>query len=207
MRIAVLASGEGTTLQAILDAIRAGTLSAEVSFVLSNNRDSGALSKAQSAGLPSLHISRATHPDERALDLAMCKALEDARTDVVVTAGYMRKIGPKTLKRFAGVIVNTHPSLLPKYGGPGMYGRRVHEAVLESGDAESGVSVHLVDAEYDSGPIIAQIRLELSPGETVDTLEAKVRAAERNFLCEVLQQVAKGEVKLRPNCRLDRTGG
>lgn len=205
MRIAVLASGEGTTLQAILDAVAVGVLGAEVALVVSNNRDAGALRRARAAGVPALHMSKVTCNGEDALDRAMCGALQESRADVVILAGYMCKVGPQTLRRFSGRILNTHPALLPRHGGRGMYGRRVHEAVIASGDAESGVSVHIVDAEYDSGPVIAQCRVPLEIGETVDTLEAKVHVAEKRLLCNVLQKIADGQILLGPNC-LDQPG-
>ena len=204
MRLAVFASGEGTTLAAILEAARLRELHASVALVLSNNRESGALSKASAAGVPIAHMSRVTHPDPAALDQAMCAVLDAEMIDVIVLAGYMRKIGPETLKQYGGLIINTHPSLLPKHGGHGMYGQRVHEAVLAAGDTESGVSVHLVDAQYDAGSVVAQEKVPVVEGETVGTLEAKIRALERRFLCKVLQDIAIGRVQLRPNPSLKR---
>lgn len=197
MRIAVLASGEGTTLQAVLDAVKARAIDVDVALVISNNRDSGALRRARAAGVPTLHLSRLTEPDERRLDQQMCDALTGAGTELVVLAGYMRKLGPETLGRFAGAIINTHPALLPRHGGPGMYGRHVHEAVVRSGDRESGVTIHLVEGDYDTGPAIAQKQVALCAGDSVDTVEAKVRAVERPFLCEVLQRIATSEIPLR----------
>jgi phosphoribosylglycinamide formyltransferase 1 len=196
MRIAMFASGEGTTLAAILEAIDAGFLAARVALVVSNNADSGALTKAKNAGVQWLHLSRMTHPDPADLDHGIREALDVNQIDVVVLAGYLRKIGPETLSHYASRIINTHPSLLPKHGGQGMYGRRVHEAVLQSGDTESGVSVHLVDGEYDAGRVIAQTKILVDPEETLETLDMKVRALERRFLCEVLQDIALGKIAL-----------
>lgn len=199
MRIAVLASGEGTTLQSIIDAVHLHTLNAEIALVISNNRDAGALSRARANGLRVAHLSGITHSDFGELDRAICSALVASRTDLVVLAGYMKKIGPLTLGRFSGAILNTHPSLLPRHGGQGMYGRRVHEAVLASGDLETGVSVHLVDAEYDTGPVLAQTRVPIARNETVQTLEARVQTLERQFLCETLQRIASGALLLGSN--------
>lgn len=196
MRIAVFASGQGTTLSAILDAINAGSVRAVIALVVSNNADSGALTKAKAAGLHALHLSRMTHPDAAELDHAVRRALDANDIDIIVLAGYMRKIGSETLAHYAGRIINTHPSLLPKYGGQGMYGRRVHEAVLESGDVESGVSVHLVDGEYDTGTVIAQAKVAVEPNDTPESLEVKVRTLERAFLCGVLQDLAVGAITL-----------
>lgn len=197
IRIAVFASGEGTTLSAILDAISAGSFRAVVALVLSNNADSAALNKAEAAGVPALHLSRMTHPDATALDHAIREALDANEIDIVVLAGYMRKIGPETLAHYAGRIINTHPSLLPRHGGKGMFGHRVHEAVLASGDLESGVSVHMVDGEYDSGRVIAQSKIPVDPKDTPESLEAKVRALERRFLCEVLQRITVGSIGVK----------
>jgi len=199
MRIAVLASGKGTTLQSIIDAVHSRTLNAEIAVVISNNRNSGALGRAQANGLPTAHLSGITHPDFAELDRAICGALVASRSDVVVLAGYMKKIGPLTLAHFSGAILNTHPSLLPRHGGQGKYGRRVHEAVLASGDLETGVSVHLVDAEYDAGPVLAQTKVPVERNETVQALEVRVQILERQFLCETLQRIASGALVLCSN--------
>ncbi|HYQ14713.1 MAG TPA: formyltransferase family protein, partial [Polyangiaceae bacterium] len=130
LRIGVLASHEGTTLQAILDACATARIAAEVVIVISNNGGSGALRRATVAGSAALHLSSKTHPGPGALDVAIIEALESREVEVVMLAGYMKKLEPALLKRFRGRIINTHPSLLPKFGGQGMYGPRVHEAVL-----------------------------------------------------------------------------
>jgi phosphoribosylglycinamide formyltransferase-1 len=195
MRLGILASHEGTTLQAVLDAVAEGRLSARVAIVIGNNRESGALRRAGAAGVLATHLSSVTHPDPEELDRAILKALSDAQVDVVLLAGYMKKLGPKVLQGYAGRIVNTHPALLPKFGGKGMYGDRVHQAVLASGDAETGVSIHLVDAEYDTGPVLAQCRVPVLRGDSVTDLAARVQAREREFLVETLAKMAAGDLK------------
>src|SRR5437763_1060469 len=142
LRIGVLASGEGTTLQAILDATAKRLLNADVVLVISNNHDCGALRRAKAASVAAVHLSAKTHPDADALDRAMLGHLEESKVDVAVLAGFMKKVGPRTLATFGERMLNTHPSLLPKYGGKGMYGHRVHEAVLAAGESETGVTVH-----------------------------------------------------------------
>jgi phosphoribosylglycinamide formyltransferase-1 len=194
MRIAISASHEGTTLQAVLDAVAAGGLSACVAVVISNNRESGALRRAHAAGVFAVHLSSVTHPDPEQLDRAISETLTRARADVVLLAGYMRKLGPRVLQEYDGRIVNTHPALLPKFGGKGMYGDRVHEAVLASGDAETGVSIHLVDAEYDTGPLLAQCRVPVLPGDSVADISERVRAREKEFIVEMLARMAQGEL-------------
>lgn len=189
--IAILASGAGTTAQAIIDACADSAIPAHVSLVISNNSGSGVLARAQEAGIAAQHISGHTHPDE---DAAIARALEGA--DIVVLAGYMKKIGPQTLERHGARMVNTHPALLPKFGGRGMYGDRVHRAVLAAGEVETGASVHCVTAGYDEGPVIAQIPVLVEPGDTVESLRARVMAAERALLIRTLAALARGQTAL-----------
>jgi phosphoribosylglycinamide formyltransferase-1 len=189
MRIGVLASHEGSLLQSVIDACAAGTLDARVVIVVSNNSDSGALRRAAAAGIDTAHLSSATHPDPDLLDRALCDRLARARVDLVLLAGYMKRLGQSTLTRYAGRIVNTHPALLPKFGGRGFYGRRVHEAVLAAGETESGATVHWVQGDYDTGPVLAQARIAVVPGETAESLEARVKDVERRVLIDTLSSL------------------
>jgi phosphoribosylglycinamide formyltransferase-1 len=122
--------------------------------------------------------------------------LLDAEAEVVLLAGYMKQVGPLVLAAFKGRILNTHPALLPKFGGKGMYGDRVFEAILEANETESGVSVHLVDPEYDTGPVVRQCKVEVVPGDSLGTLKARVRAREKEFIVETLAQIAQGHIAL-----------
>jgi phosphoribosylglycinamide formyltransferase 1 len=196
LRIGVLASHEGTTLQAILDACAAGEIQGRVVVVVSNNSDSGALRRARAADSDAVHLSSKTHPEAEALDAAIIQALTERQVDVVMLAGYMKKLGQGLLERFKGRIINTHPALLPKFGGQGMYGMRVHEAVLKAGETESGPSVHLVDAEYDTGRVLAQAQVPVEPGDTPQALAARVQATERRLVIAVLSQIATGHFAL-----------
>lgn len=196
MNIGVLASHEGTTLQAVLDACAAGTIPARVSVVISNNSGSGALRRAAAAGVRTCHLSSKTIPDPEQLDQALARALAEAKVDVVLLAGYMKKLGPQTLAAYAGRLLNTHPALLPKFGGPGMYGLNVHTAVIAAGETESGSSVHLVEGEYDTGPVIAQRAVPVLPADTPESLAARVQASERALLVEVLAELARGSRSL-----------
>lgn len=191
MRLGILASHEGTTLQAILDAVAAGTLPVTVAVVISNNGGSGALRRAAAAGVAALHLSSMTHPEPGALDGAILAALQEARVDTVFLAGYLKKLGPAVLGAYRGRILNTHPALLPKFGGQGMFGGRVHQAVLASGDTETGASIHLVEAEYDTGPVVAQARVPVLPGDSVADLAARVQARERELVVETLGSLAR----------------
>jgi phosphoribosylglycinamide formyltransferase 1 len=190
LNIGVLASHEGSLLQEILDACGDTRLCAHVGVVISNNSDSGALRRARDAGVPTEHLSSATHTEPDALDRAIADTLARANVDLVVLVGYMKRLGPITLGRFENRMINTHPSLLPKYGGSGFYGRRVHDAVIANGDRESGATVHWVTGDYDSGPIVAQRRVSVGAGETPETLEHKVKAVERQLLIDTLCALA-----------------
>jgi phosphoribosylglycinamide formyltransferase 1 len=196
MRIGVLASHEGTTLQAIIDACAAGVLRARVATVISNNRDSGALQRARAASIAAYHLSSQTHPDSEALDAAICRALVDHEVDIVVLAGYMKKLGPLTLARFRGRILNTHPALLPRFGGTGMYGLHVHRVVLAAGETMTGASVHLVDEEYDAGPIVAQCEVAVEGADSPEALAERVQPHERALLVDVLARILDGRISL-----------
>jgi phosphoribosylglycinamide formyltransferase-1 len=193
-QIAVLASGAGTVLQAVIDGCADGRLGADVCLVISNNSQSGAALRAERHQIPFRHLSGQTHTDPAALDAAVLEALLERRTDLVFLAGYMKKLGPRTLEHFRGRIINTHPALLPKFGGLGMYGARVHAAVLASGERVTGVSVHRVEGEYDTGPVLAQCEVPVLPGDDVETLSARVQARERLFVVEILGRIARGEL-------------
>lgn len=196
LRLGALASGAGTTLQAVIDACEEGVLAADVAVVITNNSRSGAALRAARHGIEAVHLSASTHPESVELDDAIRVALAARSVDLVLLAGYMKKLGPKTLAAFAGRVINTHPSLLPKFGGRGMYGRHVHEAVLASGDEVTGISVHLVDGEYDTGRVLARREVPIEPGDDPATLAGRVQRAERPFLIEVLRRISMGEIRL-----------
>jgi phosphoribosylglycinamide formyltransferase-1 len=196
MNIGFLASHNGSNMQAIIDACKAGALEASDVVVISNNASSGALTRAKKEGVPCFQLNGKTHPNPEELDQAIRDVMQEHAVDVIILAGYMKKLGPKTLSHFAGRILNIHPSLLPKFSGKGMYGMHVHEAVIASGETESGVSIHLVDAEYDKGPIIAQARVPVEPGDTPETLAARILEKEHTFFAETLQRIVKGVIVL-----------
>lgn len=179
-----------------MDACKSGVVDAEVRVVISNNSKSGALRRAAAEGIPGLHRSSATHLDATALDEAIRDALDQHGASLVLLAGYMKKLGPQTRARFAGKVLNTHPALLPSHGGQGMYGRRVHEAVLAAGDRVTGVTIHLADAEYDHGTTIAQCEMPVLDDDTVDSLSERVRTREREFVVETLTRLSAGEIQL-----------
>ncbi len=190
LEIGFLASHGGTSMRAIVAAMASGELPAHARVVICNNADAPALAFARDQQIPFRHISAKTEGGESAADAAICGALEASGAEWVVMSGYLRKLGPKTLKRYRGRILNIHPALLPKFGGQGMYGRNVHAAVIAAGDPTSGITVHLVDEEYDHGEIIAQHTVPVLPGDSADDLQARVTAAEPQFFVDVLKSLA-----------------
>jgi len=187
--IAVFASGGGSDLQAIVDACKSKHLDARVVAVISNNSGSGALQRAGNEGIPAFHFSAKVIKDQAALEKAMLDTLLENEVQIIFLAGYLKKIGHSVLKAYENRIFNIHPSLLPKYGGEGMYGLNVHKAVLEAGETETGITIHRVSAEYDTGEIIAQKAVPVLDGDTPETLAARVLAQEHVFIVEVLSKI------------------
>ncbi len=183
MRIAVAASGRGSNLEALLQALGSET-PARVVVVLSNRPDAGALTRAAARGVPAEIVGSPADAAE------WLERLERHRVDLIVLAGYLKLVPAGVIARYRGRILNIHPALLPAFGGPGMYGRRVHEAVLASGARESGATVHLVDEEYDRGAVLAQTRVPVEPGDTPDRLAARVLEAEHRLLPAVVLAAA-----------------
>lgn len=194
--IAFLASHNGTNMRAIVAACRDGRLRADAVALISNNGDSTAIAWAKQNRIPAVHISAKTTGSEAAADDAIAATLAQYGADLVVLAGYMRKLGPETLGAFHRRILNVHPALLPKFGGQGMYGKHVHEAVLTAGEKETGATIHLVDDQYDHGPIVAQGRVPVEAGDTPDTLAARVQAEEQKLYPETLRRIIAREIDL-----------
>ena len=196
LNLGFLASHNGSNMQAVIDACRAGRLDANPAVVISNNGDSGALERARNETIPWFHLSGRTHPEAEDLDREIVDTLLNHDVNLVILAGYMKKIGPVTLATFPGHIINIHPGLLPEYGGQGMYGWRVHEAVLAAGARETGVTVHVVDPIYDHGPILAQKKVRVKTSDTADTLAKRVLAVEHELYVDTIARVISGEIKL-----------
>jgi len=194
--IGFLASHNGSAMRAIVTACRGGHVPAEPTVLISNNQGSAALNWARDNGLAALHISAKTKGSDAAADAAIAEALKQHGVHLVVLSGYMRKLGPETLAAFKGRILNVHPALLPKFGGRGMYGARVHEAVLAAGERESGATIHIVDGEYDQGPILAQASVPVSADDTPDTLAARVQAKELELYPETLRRIIARQIDL-----------
>jgi len=194
LNLGFLASGNGSSARAIIAAIESGELAAEARLLVSNNRSAPALAFAAEAGVPALCI--ATQANPQAADRRLTQALEEHGVEMVVLSGYLRQLGPETLARYVGRVLNIHPGPLPAFGGQGMYGRRVHETVIAAGARESGICIHLVDEEYDRGPVIARRGVPVLPGDAAETLQARVTALEPAFYVETLRRIAEGEIAL-----------
>ncbi|MCP5157142.1 MAG: phosphoribosylglycinamide formyltransferase [Ectothiorhodospiraceae bacterium] len=190
-RLAVVVSGRGSNLQAILDAVASGALRAEVCVVASNQPDAPALDRARRAGVPTVVVDHREVRPRAAFDAALADALEAHRPDYVVLAGFMRVLGAPFVERFAGRLVNIHPSLLPAF--PGL---DTHRRALEAGVAEHGATVHFVTAELDGGPSIARARVPVHPDDDPDRLAARVLAREHVLLPTVLAWLVAGKVRL-----------
>lgn len=189
LRLAVLISGGGTTLENLIERIRTGRLRrVEIRQVVSSRRAVRGVEVARAAGLPLAIVRKLDYPEEPAFSDAVTAVLDGAGIDLVALAGFLCfwRFPP----RYAGRVLNIHPALLPRFGGRGMYGARVHAAVLAAGERESGCTVHLADHQYDHGPIVAQQRVPVLPGDTPATLAERVGAAERELYPRVIQQVA-----------------
>src|SRR5512139_567576 len=195
LHLGFLASHGGSNMQAIIDACKQGQLDAALCVVVSNNSESMALQRARKAGIPAYHISAVTHPGAGE-DGEILRVLRRHGVDTVILAGYMKQIGPQTLAAYRGRILNIHPALLPKFGGRGMYGKRVHEAVLSAGERVTGVTIHVVDDLYDHGRILAQREVPVREGDTADSLAERVLQEEHRLYSETLRRIAAGEIVL-----------
>lgn len=193
LRFGFLASHNGSNLQALLDACADGRIPGIPAVVISNNLESGALRRARNAGVDAVHLSGNTHLAPADLDAAILAALRGHAVDWVLLCGYMKKLGPQVLEAYSGRILNIHPSLLPAFGGPGMFGIHVHQAALAAGVAESGATVHLVDGDYDRGPIVEQTRVPVLAGDTPESLQARVLPAEHALYTRVVARIADGK--------------
>jgi phosphoribosylglycinamide formyltransferase-1 len=192
VNISVLVSGGGTNLQAILDGVSDGKIeNARVGLVISSKADAYALKRAEAAGIGTAVVSKQDFPDGDARTEELLRLLAEAQTDLVVLAGYMSILSPEFCRAYAGRLMNIHPALLPKHGGEGYYGLRVHKAVLAAGDKESGATVHFVDDKgVDSGEIILQGRVPVLEDDTPETLAARVLKVEHKIFVEGIAKVA-----------------
>lgn len=199
LRIGVLVSGTGTVLQALIDACRSGEVPARLVVVISNVPDVFALERARAAGIPAVTIDHRAFPSRAAFEAALLKALEEAGVGLVCLAGFLRILTPTFVEAFAGRMMNIHPALLPAFGGKGMYGDRVHEAVLASGARVSGCTVHFVTRDADAGPIIVQTPVPVEDDDTPASLSARVRREELRAYPLAVRLFAEGRLRIEHN--------
>ncbi len=190
LKLGFLASGNGTSARAICEAIRRGDLAADARLLVSNRRDANALEWARTDGLPTLYIP--TVSDPAAADAKLAISMQEQGVNLIILSGYLRHLGPTTLKAFKGRILNIHPGPLPQFGGEGMYGRRVHEAVIAAGVEQTAIVIHGVDEVYDRGPELARKWVAVEHGDTVERVEARVTVMEPVFFVETLRAVSEG---------------
>ncbi len=193
LRVAVLVSGGGTNLQALLDAEARGELNrVEFCLVLSSRADAYALERAKARGIPTSVVRRKDYESPETFESGLISELEKVKAEFIVLAGFLAKVGERILSLWHNRIINIHPSLLPAYGGQGMYGLRVHEAVLAAGESWSGATVHLVNQDYDQGRILKQKRVRVMPDDTPESLQQRImREAEWQIYPETLGELAE----------------
>lgn len=192
LRLAVLLSGSGTTLQNIIDLCEAETLDATVSCVIASRSTAYGLERAAKYGIPACTITAKSHPDFEARNDAIWDEVRSHGAELVVLAGYMSLL--KVPEDFTNRIINVHPALIPAFSGQGMYGHHVHEAVIEYGAKVTGATVHFVDDSYDHGPIIMQQSIPVNDQDTAETLAERVQALERKLYPKAIQMIAEGRV-------------
>lgn len=197
LKVAVLVSGGGTNLQAIIDAVKAGEITnAEISLVISNNKNAYALQRAKDAGIAAMCISPKDYATREDFHAALTETLKNAGVDLVVLAGYLVAIPEMLVKEFPNKIINIHPSLIPSFCGVGYYGLKVHEAALARGVKVTGATVHFVDCGMDTGPIILQKAVEIQEGDTPEVLQRRVmEQAEWLILPKAIDMIANGMIK------------
>jgi len=196
LRLAVLASGRGSNFEAILNNIKQGNLDASIQVVISNKASAGVLEIARQHGIPAIHISKTEFPEQEQFDEQLLSILNEHQVNFIVLAGYLKMLSPMVVRKFKNRILNIHPALLPSFGGKGMYGIHVHEAVMAYGCKISGVTVHLVDEEYDTGPPVLQRCVSVHDDDTPETLAARVLKIEHQIYTEALQLFAQDRIEI-----------
>ncbi|MEE0751838.1 phosphoribosylglycinamide formyltransferase [Frisingicoccus sp.] len=198
LRIAVLVSGGGTNLQAVIDRIEDGTIrNTEIAMVISNNKNAKALERAEKHNIPSCCISPKDFESREVFNKTLLRTLTDLNPDLIVLAGFMVVIPPEMIRAFKNRIINIHPSLIPSFCGTGYYGLRVHEAALARGVKISGATVHFVDEGTDTGPIILQKAVKVKPTDTPEVLQRRImEEAEWQIMPKAIDLIAAGKVKV-----------
>lgn len=189
LSLVILISGNGSNLQAIIDAISNQQLDAEIRAVISNRADAYGLERAKKANIPVQVLLSSATLDKKSYDVELQKIIDRYRPTLIILAGFMRILTPEFVRHFFGKIINIHPSLLPKY--PGLH---THEKVIQAGDKEHGVTVHWVTEDLDAGPVIAQVKIAVDPSDTSETLKAKIHQEEHKLYPQVIQWISEGKL-------------
>jgi phosphoribosylglycinamide formyltransferase 1 len=197
MNIAVFASGGGSNFQALIDRAEAGDLHATLSVCIGNNSTARAFERAARHHIPVRHIAPSHFPDEDAYVKELLSVLGGFHVDLIVLAGYMKKVPAAVIGAFRNRIVNIHPALLPAFGGTGLYGEKVHQAVLDYGAKITGVTVHFIDEEYDHGPVIYQATAPVQDNDDAHTLAARVLTVEHASLWRVCEAISQGRITVK----------
>jgi phosphoribosylglycinamide formyltransferase-1 len=197
VRLGVLLSGSGSSLENLFQRIDEGTLDAEVCLVISTRPDAGGLERARRRGIPAHVVARKDFPDEPAFNEALHRVLDRYAPQLLVLAGFLSRF---ELRGYAGRAINVHPALVPAFSGKGFYGDRVYRAVLESGVKLTGATVHFCDDEYDTGPVILQKAVPVEEGDDVQALRERVMTVERELLPQAIQLFAEGRLRLEGRC-------
>jgi formyltetrahydrofolate-dependent phosphoribosylglycinamide formyltransferase len=193
-KIAIFVSGGGSNFKAIYEKIISGDIPAEISLVVSNNPNCGAITFAEKNAVPTLIINKTRYPDSDTQNILLKKNLLNADINLICLAGYMKMIPKNIVAHFENCILNVHPALLPDFGGKGFYGMKVHELVLQSNVSESGATVHFVDNKYDHGPIIAQQKVKILETDNAEILAERVLKAEHNLYPEVVKAFCENRI-------------
>ncbi|MFN3195784.1 MAG: phosphoribosylglycinamide formyltransferase [Chlorobiota bacterium] len=196
MNIAFFASHGGSNFQAIVEALRNQGIAANPVLLISNNSDAYALERAKNLGVEPVHISSAQYDTGEEFQAALLNLLDKHNIDLVVLAGYMRMIPKVMIEKYRNRILNIHPALLPKYGGKGMYGMNVHRAVHETGEKESGATVHLVNEKYDEGRILKQEKVAIEPTDSPEDIAKKVLEVEHRIYAQTIKEIVEGSLEL-----------
>jgi phosphoribosylglycinamide formyltransferase 1 len=197
LKCAVFASGGGSNFQALIDRKEAGDLPVELALLIGNNSAANAFERARRHGIPGIHIPPSRFPDEGAFAAHLLSILRERSIDLIALAGYMKKIPHQVVAAYPNRIVNIHPALLPAFGGPGLYGEKVHQAVLDCGAKVSGITIHFVDDEYDHGPIIYQETVPVLDDDDAHSLAKRVLAVEHAGYWKVLRAISAGCITVR----------
>lgn len=192
--IIALGSGKGSTIDFFCEKL-ASQNSLKIKALVTENPSSGLLQTAKKFHLP-CHILKYKGEDFKAWDQKLCQLLSSYSPQLIVLAGFLKKIGPVSLSRFQGKMINSHPSLLPEFSGDGMYGIKVHSAVLQAKKTHTGISIHIVSANYDEGPLLAQKRIKILEGESALQLESRLKQIEKPFYLDTIVKIARGEISL-----------